>query len=507
MAWFNDLPVLSILIWINIFGAIPVALLNKQKYSNHARVLALLIAVVALVFSVLLYIAFNDHLSGMQFIEKANWIKSLNINYYLGVDGISMPLIVLTAFTTLIVVLASWGKTQEKVGQYLATFLMMQGAVIGVFASLDAILFYFFWEGMLIPMYLAIGIWGMQRRSHAAIKFFIISFFGSVFMLVSFLYLKSFSGSFDILSFIPLKIGMTAQILLFIGFLLAFMVKVPMWPMHTWLIDATAEAPLGGSVIIGSLMVKVGAYGFLRFNLPITPDASHYFQWLLIVLSLIGIVYVALMALAQTDMRKLLAYSSVSHMGFMTLGAFAIFWIVQKTGDMQTAALSLSGSLMQIITHAFGAGAMFIAFSILYQRMKSYRIADYGGVVKTMPYLAAFFMLFAMANVGLPGTSGFVGEFFVILSLLKSSFWITFFAASTLVLSATYTLWMYKRIFFGPVVNEAVIHLKGISLNEKLIFTLLGLGVMWIGLYPHSLLNVMHNSIGNLLHQALRTKI
>lgn len=504
---FAKLPLLSLLIWLPILGAMPLAFFNKEKYVGRARIWALVVSLISLALCIPLWFDFNTQTAAMQFTEHHAWIPVLQVNYLLGVDGISMPLIVLTCFTTLVVILASWTMVTKKVAQYLANFLVMQGAVIGVFAALDSILFYFFWEAMLIPMYLSIGVWGMEKRSYAAMKFFIYTFFGSALLLVVLLYLRIHSGSFDILSFYSMHMTMEVQILIFIGFLLAFAIKVPMWPVHTWLPDAHTEAPVGGSVVLAALMLKIGAYGFLRFSLPIVPDACRYLDWLMIILSLIAIVYIGFIAIAQTDMKKLIAYSSVAHMGFVTLGCFLIYVIVGRTGNVQDAYMSLEGGMVQMISHAFGSGAMFLAFGVLYQQLHSRYIKDFGGIAKTMPVLAAFFMIFAMSNVGLPGTSGFVGEFMIILSGFKASFWVTFFAASTLVIGAVYTLWMYKRVFYGPVKSNAVAELKRTSPIDIFNFMLLVAGIFWIGIYPNALLNVFHASIGHLLELSLQSHL
>lgn len=495
---------LSILIWLPIFGAIPVGFLRGQKNENKSRWLALFISLVCFVISIVMVCHFDLNNPDMQFQDRIAWVPSLNLYYHVGVDGISLPLIVLTTFTTLVVILASWTMVKEKVAQYLAAFLVMQGMVIGVFAAIDAILFYFFWEGMLIPMYLSIGIWGGSRRSYAAIKFFIYTFFGSALLLVAFLYLGLHENTFNIISFSKSLLSLHVQIWLFIAFLLAFAIKVPMWPFHTWLPDAHTEAPTGGSVVLAALMLKLGAYGFLRFSLPITPDASHTLAWLMIVLSLIAIIYIGLIAIAQTDMKKLIAYSSVSHMGFVTLGSYMALIIIERTTNLKDAYMSLEGAMVQMISHAFGSGAMFLAFGVLYQQLRSRNIHDFGGVAKTMPIFAAFFMLFAMSNVGLPGTSGFVGEFMILLSCFKASFWVTFIAASILVIGAAYTLWMYKRVFFGKVSHQSVAGLQDIHGVDTWIFILLAIPVIWIGVDPNPLLNLMHATIGNLLTLANR---
>ncbi|QTS83679.1 complex I subunit 4 family protein [Coxiella endosymbiont of Amblyomma nuttalli] len=504
---FDNIPLLSTLIWLPIFGSIPVAMFNRAERANRARVLALLIALVSLMFCIPLYVTFDTTTAAMQFTEHFNWIPILKINYDIGVDGISMPLILLTCFTTFLVILASWKMVKKKVGYYLAIFLVMQGTIIGAFSSLDAMLFYFFWEAMLIPMYLSIGIWGMEKRSYAAIKFFLYNFLGSGLLLISLLYLHIHSGSFYILSYYHLHMSIAIQILVFLGFLISFAIKVPMWPFHTWLLDTHTEAPIGGSVVLATLMLKLGSYGFLRFSLPIIPDASNYLDWLMIVLSLVAIIYIGFIAIAQTDMKKLVAYSSVAHMGFVTLGAFMLFVIVAHTGSRKDAYLSLEGAMMQVISHSFSAGAMFLGFSMLYQQLHSRHIRDFGGIAKTMPCFAAFFMVFAMSDIGLPGTSGFVGEFMILLSTFKASFWVTFLAASTLLIGATYTLWMYKRVFFGPITHPAVAQLKDIDLSGTVIFILLASAIVWIGIYPNALLNVFHASIDNLLYEVLQPRL
>lgn len=498
---------LTLLIWVPVLGAIPLLILGRGGHDNIARWLALSVSVFCLLLCLYMWFAFNPHTSQMQFKESIVWVAALNIHYDLGVDGISMPLIVLTCFTTSIVVLASWTMVHKKVAQYLAAFLVMQGMVVGVFAALDAILFYFFWEGMLIPMYLSIGVWGAENRSYAAIKFFLYTFLGSAVMLVALLYLGLKANSFYILNFYPLKMTMAAQMGIFIAFLLSFAIKVPMWPVHTWLPDAHTEAPAGGSVVLAALMLKLGAYGFLRFSLPIVPDACRYFDWLLIALSLVAIVYIGFLAIAQTDMKKLIAYSSIAHMGFVTLGCFMVYVIVAHTGVMADAYLSLEGAMVQMISHAFGSGAMFLAFGVLYEQLHTRSIHDFGGVAKTMPLFAAFFMLFAMSNVGLPGTSGFVGEFMILLSTFKASFWVTFAAASTLVIGAAYTLWMYKRVFFGEIVHSSVAALHDVKPVEFIMFLSLSIAVLWIGFYPEALLNVFHVSIRHLLQLTMQSKI
>ena len=503
----GHLPILSILIWLPVLGAILVLFASKEKHLGLARGIAVTVSLISLLLCIPLWLNFNTHTAAMQFTEHLKWIPTYGINYDLGVDGIAMPLIALTCFTTLLVVLTSWTMVHHKIAQYLAAFLVMQGMIIGVFAALDSILFYFFWEGMLIPMYLSIGIWGGKNRSYAAVKFFIYTFLGSAILLVALLYLRLHSGSFLIQSFYHLHMGMTVQVLVFIAFLLAFGIKVPMWPVHTWLPDAHTEAPAGGSVILAALMLKLGAYGFLRFSMPIAPDACRYLDWLMIALSLIAIVYVGIIAIAQKDMKRLIAYSSVAHMGFVTLGLFMLYVIVANTGNMQDAYMAVEGGVVQMITHAFGSGAMFLAFGLLYQQMQTRQINAFGGLAKTMPVFAAFFILFAMSNVGLPGTSGFVGEFMIILSTFKASFWITLLSASTLVIAAVYTLWMYKRVFFGPVVDPRIEKTHDVKGVDLLVFILLGLMVIVIGVYPDWLLNVMHTSVGHVMHLALGSRL
>jgi len=498
---------LSLLIWVPVLGAIPVLMFSREGQEPIARIIALIVGIATFALCIPLWFGFDTNTAAMQFREHLAWIPALNMNYDLGVDGISMPLIVLTCFTTLIVLLASWTMVHKKVAQYLAAFLVMQGMVIGVFASLDAILFYFFWEGMLIPMYLSIGVWGGENRSYAAIKFFLYTFLGSAVMLVALLYLGMHAKSFYIPDFYKLKLIMPVQVLIFSAFLISFAIKVPMWPVHTWLPDAHTEAPAGGSVVLAALMLKLGAYGFLRFSLPIVPDASHALDWLMIILSLIAIVYIGLIAIAQTDMKKLIAYSSIAHMGFVTLGCFMVYVIIAHTGNMNDAYMSLEGAMVQMISHAFGSGAMFLAFGVLYEQMHSRMIKDFGGIAKTMPIFAAFFMIFAMSNVGLPGTSGFVGEFMILLSTFKASFWVTLLAASTLVIGATYTLWMYKRVFFGEVVSSSVAALKDVGWIDQLVFFLLAFVVIWLGVYPEPLLNVLHSTIDHLLQLTTTSRL
>ena len=507
----HGLPVLSVAIWLPIVFGILVLFTGNDRNASLARVIALVGAVLGFLVTLPLYIGFDDTTSAMQFVESSNvfhWLSALDvpllhIHYHLGVDGISMPLILLNSFFTPLVVIAGWQVIEKRVAQYMAAFLVMSGMVNGVFASLDAVWFYIFWEAMLIPMFLIIGVWGGPNRVYAAVKFFLYTLMGSLLMLVALLYLYFHSaelsplheGSFNILEFQRMAIPMTAQILVFVAFLLAFAVKVPMVPVHTWLPDAHVEAPTGGSVILAAIMLKVGAYGFLRFSLPIAPDASHSLSGLMIALSLIAVVYIGLVALTQADMKKLVAYSSISHMGFVTLG----FFIFNEQG--------VEGGLIQMISHGFVSGALFLCIGVMYDRLHSRQIADYGGVVNTMPVFAALFMLFAMANSGLPGTSGFVGEFWVVMGAVKANFWYAFLAATTLIFGAAYTLWMYKRVIFGAVANSNVAALKDIGAREKLILGILAVTVLAMGLYPKPFADVMHVSVSDLLVHVARSKL
>ncbi|HSS66582.1 MAG TPA: NADH-quinone oxidoreductase subunit M, partial [Gammaproteobacteria bacterium] len=471
-----------------------------------ARAIALVVSLATFLLSIPLYAGFDTTTHEMQFIELASWIEVFNINYHLGIDGFSLPLILLTTFTTVLVVLAGWEVIQYKTAQYMAAFLIQEGFMVGAFSSLDAILFYVFWEAQLIPMFLIIGIWGGPQRIYATIKFFLYTFFGSVFMLVALLYLYSQAGSFAILDMHHVRLGLTAQILVFLAFLVAFAVKVPMWPVHTWLPDAHVEAPTGGSVILAAIMLKLGGYGFVRFSLPITPDASSALDWFMIGLSLIAIVYIGFVAIVQPDMKKLIAYSSVSHMGFVTLGFFVAFSIL-NAGDVDGAALGVQGGMVQMVSHGFISGALFLCVGVMYDRLHSRQIADYGGVVNTMPVFASFMMLFALANSGLPGTSGFVGEFMVILSSFKASFWIAFLAALTLILGAAYTLWMYKRVVYGEIANDGVRSLTDVNRREFIVLASLALMVLLFGLWPAPLLEVMGPTVENLLEHISRSKL
>jgi NADH-quinone oxidoreductase subunit M len=501
-----DLPLLSLVTWTPIVGGLWILLAGGEKSAPTARAIALAVSVVTFLLSIPLYAGFDTSTHEMQFVELSPWIEVFSINYHLGIDGFSLPLILLTSFTTVLVVLAGWEVIQYKTSQYMAAFLIQEGFMIGAFSSLDAMLFYVFWEAQLIPMFLIIGIWGGPQRIYATIKFFLYTFLGSVFMLVALLYLYSQAGSFAILDMHHVRLGLTAQILIFVAFLLAFAVKVPMWPVHTWLPDAHVEAPTGGSVILAAIMLKLGGYGFVRFSLPITPDASSALDWVMIALSLIAIVYIGFVAIVQPDMKKLIAYSSVSHMGFVTLGFFIAFSILEA-GDTDGAALGVQGGMVQMISHGFISGALFLCVGVMYDRLHSRQIADYGGVVNTMPVFASFMMLFALANSGLPGTSGFVGEFMVILSSFKASFWIAFLAAMTLILGAAYTLWMYKRVVYGAIANDGVRGLSDINRREFVVLAALALMVLLFGLWPAPLLEVMGPTVDNLLEHISRSKL
>ncbi len=486
---------LSLAIWLPILGAFAVLAVGSER-RDVMRWLALAVAVVSFLVTIPLYVGFNVKEAGMQFVELAPWIPDFRINYFLGVDGISVLFILLNSFITLLVVLAGWTVIEEKQAQYMGAFLIMSGLMNGIFAALDAVLFYVFFEASLIPMYLIIGIWGGPNRVYAAFKFFLYTLLGSLLMLIALIYMFLASGgSFNLLDWHQARLELTPQILLFIAFLVAFAVKVPMWPVHTWLPDAHVEAPTGGSVVLAAIMLKLGAYGFLRFSLPIAPDASHYLAPLMIALSLIAVIYIGFVALVQTDMKKLVAYSSISHMGFVTLG----FFIFNQIG--------VEGALVQMISHGFISGAMFLCIGVMYDRMHSRNIADYGGVVHTMPKFAALFLFFAMANSGLPATSGFVGEFMVILGAIKFNFWVGFAAATTLILGAAYTLWMYKRVAFGAIANDHVRELTDINGREFLVLGLLALAVLAMGIYPFPFTDVMHASVDNLLKHVAVSKL
>jgi len=489
-------PPISLVIWVPILAGLLVLATGSDRNAALARWIALAGAVLGLVVAIPLYTGFVEATSGMQFVEDLPWIPAFNINYHLGVDGISMPLILLNSFITVLVVIAGWEVIQDKVAQYMAAFLIQSGLINGVFGALDGILFYAFFESMLIPLYLIIGVWGGPNRVYAAFKFFLYTLLGSLLMLVSMIYLYFQSGgSFDILTWQALPLTMAAQTLMFFAFLLAFGVKVPMWPVHTWLPDAHVEAPTGGSVVLAAITLKVGAYGFLRFILPILPDASHELAWFVIALSLIAVTYIGLVALVQADMKKLIAYSSIAHMGFVTLGFFMF------------NALGVEGGLVQMVSHGFVSAALFLCIGIMYDRLHSRQIKDYGGLVNKMPVFAAFFMLFAMANSGLPATSGFVGEFMVIMAATKVNFWFAAIAAATLIFGAAYTLWMYKRVVFGTVTNPQVEEMKDLGPREFLFMAILAVSVLFMGLYPKPFTDVMHASVADLLTHVAQSKL
>jgi len=464
-------------------------------------------SIITFLVSIPLYSGFEVSTASMQFVEHAVWIPAFNINYHLGIDGISMPLILLTTFMTIMVIISGWEVITFKPSHYMAAFLIMEGVMVGVFCALDAMLFYVFWEAMLIPMFIIIGVWGGVNRVYATIKFFLYTFFGSVFMLVALVYLYYQAGSFEILDFHKAPVGEFAQTLIFLAFLAAFAVKVPMWPVHTWLPDAHVEAPTGGSVILAAIMLKIGGYGFLRFSLPITPDASQSLDWLVIGMSLIAIVYIGFVALVQKDMKKLIAYSSIAHMGFVTLGFFIVFIIASRPEVNGGAVLGMEGGMVQMVSHGFISGALFLCVGVLYDRMHSRQIGDYGGVVHTMPVFAGLMVFFAMANAGLPGTSGFGGEFMVILASFRANPWYAFLAATTLILGAAYTLWMVKRVVFGPVANEQVAALQDVNKREILVLGTLAVAVLILGLWPAPLIEVMEPSIQHLVEHVQVSKL
>jgi NADH-quinone oxidoreductase subunit M len=488
------LPYLSLAIWVPIVAGLLVLAVNRDRDAPAARWLALVGAVAGFAVTIPLYTQFTLGTAEMQFVEAVEWIPRFSVNYLLGVDGISVLLILLNSFITVLAVWAGWEVIQTRVAQYMAAFLIQSGLINGVFAALDAVLFYVFFEAMLIPMYLIIGVWGGPNRVYAALKFFLYTFLGSVLMLVALIYLYTVSGSFSILEWYQLPLSLKTQIWLFAAFFVAFAVKVPMWPVHTWLPDAHVEAPTGGSVVLAAITLKVGAYGFVRFILPILPDASHYLAGFVITLSLIAVVYIGFVALVQPDMKKLIAYSSISHMGFVTLGFFLF------------SQLGIEGGLVQMISHGFVSAALFLCVGVLYDRMHSRLIGDYGGVVNTMPRFAAFAMLFAMANAALPGTSGFVGEFLVILAAIKVNFWLGFLAATIMILGAAYTLWMYKRVWFGDVANARVAALKDVSRREFWLLATVAAAILALGIYPKPFTDVMHASVADLLTHVARSK-
>jgi NADH-quinone oxidoreductase subunit M len=497
---------LSVVIWLPIAGGLVTLAFGEQR-ARAARWAALLSSLLTLAVCVRLYAGFANGTANFQFIERMSWIPALNSQYYLGVDGISLPLVLLTAFMTVPVIIAGWSVVEKRSAQYYAAFLIMEGLMIGVFAALDSLLFYFFWEAMLIPMFVIIGVWGGPRRVYATLKFFLYTFLGSVLMLVALIYLYLKAGDYSIAAMQQLPLTLAEQRWIFLAFLLAFAVKVPMWPVHTWLPDAHVEAPTGGSVILAAIMLKMGGYGLLRFSLPMTPDASRELDWLIVTMSLIAIVYIAFVSLVQQDMKKLVAYSSITHMGFVTLGAFLVFYIMAATGSTKGAINGLDGAVVQMISHGLISGALFLCIGVMYDRLHTRDIDAYGGVVNVMPKFGAFMVLFALANSGLPGTSGFVGEFLVILASFKASFWFALLAASILVVGAAYNLWLVKRVIFGPVANEQVAKMKDLNPRETLVLGVLALAVLLLGVWPAPMLNMMEASVQHLLQQILTSKI
>jgi NADH-quinone oxidoreductase subunit M len=502
----SDSILLSLLIWLPMAGGALVSFAGGSN-AKRSRWLALAVSIAVFAISIPLLTGYDAGAGTLQFQESHVWIAAINANYHLGVDGISVALILLTTFTTILVVLGAWDAVHEKVNQYMAAFLVLEGLMIGVFAAMDALLFYVFFEGMLIPMFVIIGIWGGPRRVYATLKFFLYTFFGSIFMLIGLIYLYLHAHSWELSQLAALKLSLSEQSWLFFAFLLGFSIKVPMWPVHTWLPDAHVEAPTGGSVILAAIMLKIGGYGFIRFSLPIVPDACQEFAWLVVALSLIAIIYVGFVALVQDDMKKLIAYSSVAHMGFVTLGLFIVFALMRTTGNTQAAYLGVQGSMVQMISHGFVSGAMFSCVGVLYDRMHTRMIRDYGGVVNTMPWFAAFWVLFSMANCGLPGTSGFVGEFMVILASFAMNPWVAAGAAFTLIIGAAYTLWLVKRVIWGAVTNDHVAKLKDINPREALVLGLFAAGVLILGVWPEPLTHLMDASVKHIVDQLLVVKI
>ena len=498
--------ILSALVWLPIAGGVALLALGDRRIAA-GRWLALLVTLAAVALSVPLLTGFDRGTAEFQFVERLPWLPAFSSWYHLGIDGISLPLIVLTTVMTVPVVIAGWSVIKERPAQYYAAFLIMEGLMIGVFAAVDGLLFYFFWEAMLIPMFLIIGAWGGQRRVYATIKFFLYTFLGSVLMLVALIYLYVQGGDFTLRALQDLPLSLVEQRWIFLAFLAAFAVKVPMVPVHTWLPDAHVEAPTGGSVILAAILLKMGGYGFLRFSLPIAPDASRELAWLMIALSLVAIVYISLVALVQTDMKKLVAYSSVAHMGFVTLGTFIAWDIAKSTGDYTGAAMGLDGAMVQMVSHGLVSGALFLCVGVMYDRVHSREIAAYGGVINTMPKFAGFMVLFAFANSGVPGTSGFVGEFLVIIASYKANFWYAFLTATILITGSAYTLWLVKRVLYGPVANDHVAQMPDLNGRELLVLGSLAVGVLLLGVWPAPLLDIMHSSIHHLVDQMTTSKL
>ncbi len=498
--------ILSLLVWLPIAGGVAVLALGDRRIVA-ARWLALVVSLATVAITIPLWTGFDRGTAEFQFVEHLPWIMAFNSWYHLGVDGISLPLIVLTAVMTVPVVITAWTVIEKRPAQYYAAFLIMAGLMIGVFAAIDGLLFYFFWEAMLIPMFLIIGVWGGPRRVYATIKFFLYTFLGSVLMLVALIYLYVQGGDYSLRALHELPLSLVEQRWIFLAFLAAFAVKVPMWPVHTWLPDAHVEAPTGGSVILAAIMLKMGGYGFLRFSLPITPDASRELDWLMIALSLVAVVYISFVALVQTDMKKLIAYSSIAHMGFVTLGSFIAWDIATATGALKGAGMGLDGAMVQMVSHGLISGAMFLCVGVMYDRVHSREISAYGGVINTMPKFAGFMVLFSLANAGLPGTSGFVGEFLVIIASFKASFWYAFLVATILVLGAAYTLWLVKRVIYGPVANEQVAQMRDLNGRELLVLGSLAVAVLLLGVWPAPLLEVMQSSIHHLVEQMTTSKL
>ena len=498
--------ILSALVWLPIAGGVAVLALGDRRIVA-GRWVALLVALATLALSLPLLAGFDRGTAEFQFVEYLPWLPAFNSWYHLGVDGISLPLIVLSAFMTVPVVIAGWSVISVRPAQYYAAFLIMEGLMIGVFSAIDGLMFYFFWEAMLIPMFLIIGVWGGPRRVYATIKFFLYTFLGSVLMLVALIYLYVQGGDYSLRALQDLPLTLGEQRWIFLAFLAAFAVKVPMVPVHTWLPDAHVEAPTAGSVILAAILLKMGGYGFLRFSLPIAPDASRELDWLMILLSLVAIVYISLIALVQTDMKKLVAYSSVAHMGFVTLGSFIAWDIAQSTGAYSGAAMGLDGAMVQMVSHGLVSGALFLCVGVMYDRVHSREIAAYGGVINTMPKFAGFMVLFAFANAGVPGTSGFVGEFLVIIASYKANFWYALLTATMLITGAAYTLWLIKRVLYGPVANEQVAKMPDLNVRELLVLGMLAVSVLLLGIWPAPLLDIMHSSIHHLVEQMTTSKL